>query len=72
MNPQDKPRVEPVEPVDPQEQADHRDKTPEHPQRDRVTRHPSAEQDRAGSEGSLGNGSNEDEDARSKRRDLGP
>jgi len=73
MNPQDKPRADPAEPVKPDEQADHRDKTPhDHPQGDRATRRPSAEQDRSGSEGSLGIASNEDEDARSKRRDLGP
>lgn len=73
MNPQDRPRADPAEPVKPEDQADHRDKTPhDHPQGDRATRRPSAEEDRAGSEGRLGTGSNEDEDARSKRRDLGP
>ena len=72
MNPQDKPRADPAEPVNPEDQADHRDKTPrDHPKGNRATPRPSAEDDRAGSEGRSGNGSNEDEDSRSKRRDLG-
>ena len=67
-----KPQADPVQTVK-DDEADHRDKSPhEHPR----SRKPSADEplreQRSGTEGSLQPGGSDDEDTRSRRRDIGP
>lgn len=74
MTHRDKPKADPVQPVKTEDEADHRDKSPsEHPRSRRPNADTRPDDVRSGSEGNLETGSNaDDEDARSRRRDIGP
>jgi hypothetical protein len=67
-----KPQADPVQPVK-DDESDHRDKSPhEHPRSRKPRADTPLRDERSGSEGNLQPGDSDDEDARSRRRDIGP
>ncbi|WP_124542420.1 hypothetical protein [Piscinibacter terrae] len=72
MSSRQKPQADPSQTVK-DDEAEHRDKSPhEHPRSRKPSADSSQRDERSGSEGNLQPGSNDDEDARSRRRDIGP